>query len=320
VSDARFLCAAEALAGWRQEILEGKAPVLYPVGTGELADIEIGPGTVTLLGGAPGAGKTAFAMQLILDGLRLTDDLRALVANVEMSPAALLDRQLARLAGINATLIRRRRLAPEHADRIEHALLTLEPLAERLAFLRPPFTLENVAATADDFGAGLLLLDYIQRIRPGDRDHGDKRSDQRGSVNVTMDFIRQFADAGVAVVVVSAVGRTKDRKGRSSYAGDGLNLASFRESSELEFGCDDAFILTPDGDDQGAAVTLRHLKSRHGEARDIALIFDRRHQRFTPAGADQARPDAGKVQSDLADLWERSAPANRTAKGGDNDD
>ena len=62
--------------------------------------------------------------------------------------------------------------------------------------------------------------------------------------------------------------RTKDRKGRSSYDGDGLNLASFRESSELEFGADDAFILVAD-DDQDDAVTLRHLKSRHGECRDM---------------------------------------------------
>ena len=33
---------------------------------------------------------------------------------------------------------------------------------------------------------------------------------------------------------------------RNSYEGDALNLASFRESSELEFGADDAFILAPD--------------------------------------------------------------------------
>jgi replicative DNA helicase len=207
------------------------------------------------------------------------------------------------VASIPASRIRHRRLGPEHAERIDQALHTLEPLAERLAFLRPPFTLANVAAAADAFGAGILLLDYIQRFRLGDCDEGDKPGDQRSSVNVTMDYIRQFADAGVAVIVVSAVGRTKDKRGRSSYSGDGLNLASFRESSELEFGCDDAFILTPD-DDQGDAVTLRHLKSRHGEARDITLTFDRRHQRFTAAGADQgAQSDAGKVQSDLAALW-----------------
>jgi replicative DNA helicase len=312
MSDARFVCAADALATWRDDVLSGKPPVLYPCGAGDLARVEIGPGLVMLLGGAPGAGKTAFAMQLLFDALRLTPDLRALVANCEMPPAVLLDRQLARLSGIDATLIRHRRLDAAHADRIDQAMHTLEPLADRLAFLRPPFDLANVAATADAFGARLLVLDYIQRIPPPG-EHGDKR----GAVNATMDYLRQFADAGVAVIVVSAIGRTKDSKGRSSYAGDGLNLASFRESSELEFGADDAFILTPD-DDQGEAVTLRHLKSRHGEARDIALTFDRRHQRFTPAGADQTtRPDAGKVRSALAALWARTAPADDNEGGDD---
>jgi replicative DNA helicase len=133
-----------------------------------------------------------------------------------------------------------------------------------------------------------------------------------------MDYLRQFADNGTAVIVVSAVGRTRDSKGRSSYAGEGLNLASFRESSELEFGADDAFIVTPDGD-QGAAVTLRHLKSRYGECRDIGLTFDRRRQRFTTTGDDEGpRPDALKVQSALASLWDRTAPA-ADDEGGEDD-
>jgi replicative DNA helicase len=313
MANASFIVGADALADWRDDVLSGKPPVLFPVGTGELSRLEIGPGTVTLIGGAPGAGKTAFAMQVVIDALRLTPTLRAVVCNVEMGPAVLLDRQLARLSGIDLSAIRHRRLGAEHAERIDQAMNTLEPLAERLAFVRPPFDLANVAATADAFGAQLLLLDYIQRI-PAPGEHADKR----GSVNATMDYLRRFADADTAVIVVSAVGRTKDAKGRSSYSGDGLNLASFRESSELEYGADDAFMLVPDGDDQGDAVILRHLKSRHGEAKDIDLTFHRRHQRFTPIGADQGqRPDAGKVKSALAALWARTSPATDDAERGE---
>src|SRR5258708_35140980 len=161
---AIFQCAADVMAGWRDDVLSGKAPVLYPVGAGELARLEIGPGLVMLLGGAPGAGKTAFTMQCVLDALRLTPDLRAVVCNVEMSPPVLLDRQLARLSGIDLTTIRRRRLGAEHAERVEQALATLEPLTERLAFSRQPFDLSNEVATADAFDAHLLLLDYIHRI------------------------------------------------------------------------------------------------------------------------------------------------------------
>jgi replicative DNA helicase len=313
MTTANYLSAADVLAGWRDDVLAGKPPPLYPIGAGDLARIEIGPGLVMLLGGAPGAGKSAFAMQAVVDALRLTPTLRAVVCNVEMAPAVLFDRQLARLSGIDLTTIRYRRLCAEHAERIDRAMATLEPLAERLAFVRPPFDLTNVAATADAFDGHLLVLDYIQRIAPPG-DHGDRR----GAVNATMDFLRQFADAGTAVIVLSAVGRTKDSKGRSSYAGEGLNLASFRESSELEFGADDAFLLTPD-DEDGEAVTLRHLKSRHGEPKDICLRFDRRLQRFTPVDDQAPRPDAGKLQSALGALWARTAAAQEADRGGDDD-
>jgi replicative DNA helicase len=321
-SKANFVPAADAFEGWRENVLTGSPPVFYPIGSGELARIEVGPQLVTLIGGAPGAGKTAFTMQAVVDALRLTPTLRALVCNVEMPAGVLLDRQLARLSGIDLGTIRYRRFEAEHADRLDQALNTLETLAERLAFVKPPFNLANVAASADAFRADMIVLDYIQRIPPP-----GEHSDKRGSVDATMNYLRQFADAGVAVVVVAAVSRGKDSRGRSTYAGDALTLASFRESSELEFGADDAFILvaSEDGAEYGTVpVTLRHLKARHTEPKDLLLEFDRRTQRFSEAEDPHAwNPDKpgkrgkGKLQSALAALWERTPPADDTDQGGD---
>jgi replicative DNA helicase len=120
--------------------------------------------------------------------------------------------------------------------------------------------------------------------------------------------------------VVAAVARTKDKRGRSSYHGDGLNLASFRESSELEFGADDAFILVPDDDDSEYGtmkVTLRHLKARHTEPKDLVLEFDRHLQRFSEAKDPRVWNPDGKiglievgVQSELAAMWDQTAPAD----------
>ncbi len=314
MSKGNYVSAADALDRWRDDVLTGKAPILYPLGSGELGRIEVGPGLVTLLDGAPGAGKTAFTMQCVVDALRRTPDLRALVCNIEMPPGVLLDRQLARLSGVDLTTIRYRRIEAKHADRIDQGINTLAAVADRLCFLRPPFDLENVAATFDAFGAGLMVLDYIQRIAPP-----GKHDTRRNSVDATMDFLRQFADAGVAVVVVSAVARAKDGKGRSSYSGEGLNLASFRESSELEFGADDAFILHPDKDDPDSElVKLKHLKSRHGECRDLSLYFDRSHQSFKGIGdvdAVSAGSGKAKLSEALAALWNRTPAA-----GGDRDE
>jgi replicative DNA helicase len=306
MSSARFQPVADLFDDWRDDVLSGSPPTLYPAGDGDLSRIEIGPGLVSLLGGAPGTGKTALVMQLVVDALRRTPDLKALVCNVEMPPSVLLDRQLARISGIEAGLIRHRRLGVEHAGAAERGMDVLEGLSDRLAFVRSPYSLTNVAESADTFDATLIVIDYIQRIdAPGE--HGDRR----GAVAATMSYLRQFADAGVALIVVSAVGRSKDSKGRSSYA-EGLNLASFRESSELEFGADDAFILAPveGGEESAARVVLNHLKSRHGETKDIALDFDRKHQRFAPANHPDPSPaDGGRLKAALREAWSRARPA-----------
>ncbi|NOY42983.1 MAG: AAA family ATPase [Planctomycetes bacterium] len=306
-----FQTAADVFDTWRDDVLTGTPPEFYPVGTGELSRIEIGPKLVTLIGGAPGAGKTAFTMQCVVDALRLNDSLRALVCNIEMPASVLLDRQLARLSGIDARDIRYRKLAAAHADRIDQAMNTLEHIADRLCFVRPPFDLANVAASADAFDANLIVLDYIQRIPPP-----GQHNDRRGSVDATMNYLRQFADAGVAVVVVAAVSRQKDRSGRSTY--DALSLASFRESSELEFGADDAYILSPDGKKAGI-VHLRHLKARHTEPHDIELQFHGARQSFMPtADGEEWQPAGnGKLQTALAQCWDATEPAADDAKGGE---
>src|SRR5262249_26914503 len=164
MSEPRFQSTADFLDGWRDDVLSGKAPTLYPVGTGELGRIEIGPGHVALVGGAPNAGKSALVMQWVLDALALTPSLKALVCNVEMPPTTLLDRQLARLSSIELNTIRHRRLTAAHGDAIARGMEALDDLSDRLAFVRAPFNLHNVAASADAFDAGLIVLDYIQRI------------------------------------------------------------------------------------------------------------------------------------------------------------
>ena len=237
---ANYRKADDVFEWWRESVLTGEPPIFYWSAT-ELRRLEVGPNLVTLFGSAPGEGKTAFTMQCVVDAVRMNRELRGVVCNVETTPEVLLDRQLARLSGISAKTIRDRQLDASHANRLECGLNTLESIVDRLCFVRPPFDLDNVAATVDEFngqhdGGLLLLLDYIQRIAPPGQ-HGDRR----GSVDATMNYLRQFADAGVAVMVVSAVSRQKDRHGRSTYGGDSLSLASFRESSELEFGSDDAF-------------------------------------------------------------------------------
>lgn len=316
---AKFVTAANAMASWRDDILAGARPKSYPVGQGELSRIEVAPNQITLLGGAPGSGKTALAMQFAIDALRLTPTLRAVVCNIEMSPTVLLDRQLARLSGVSATTIRFREIPAQYAERIDAAMNSLDELGEQLAFVKPPFDLGNVVETVDEFapvstgGDLLLVLDYIQRIAPP-RKHGDKHGDKRGAIDATMSYLRQIADAGAALLVVSSVGRQKNSRGSSSYDADSLDLASFKESGELEFGADDAFILAPAKKMTGVRQ-LKHLKARHGECRDMLLRFDGARQSFEPLDETKTteKKKAGGVTADLSQLWNATEPGEAEA-------
>ncbi len=299
-----FTLAADLFPEWREDVLSGTPPTFFPVGEGALAQIEIGPGMVTLIGGPPGVGKTAFVMQLVIDALRLTPTLKALVANVEMTPKVLLDRQLARLSGVDLSSIRHRKLKPEHHERIEIGMEALAKLMGQLTFLGMPYSLENVLNSAQVFDVDLIVLDYLQRFAPPG-EHLQKKA----AVDASMEIVRAIADCGRAVIVVAAVGRQRDEKGRSGYAG--LNLASFRESSELEYGADDAFLLVPTNADDPAAVTLKHVKSRHGEPLDIPLRFTGSVQRFDPSGDPV---DNEKLAAAVKEVWDQSG---ETYEGGE---
>ena len=271
-----FAPASVFFDSWTRDVLHGEAPELWPVGRG-FESVEIGPGLVCLVGGAPGAGKTALVMQWTIDALRGDTSLRAVVCNVEMHPRTLLDRQLARLSGVCAGWIRHRSLQGQES-RIRAGLEELGRIADRIAFHTGPPSLAAIAQSADAFGARLLVLDYVQRFVLGT---GDPAADRRGELDSIMSFARKFADAGLAVLIVSAVSRQKGNGG-SNYSG--LNLASFRGTSELEYGGDSCWILERESDDSAAPMRLNCVKNRHGDTASLLVHFDRMRQSFTVAG------------------------------------
>ncbi|MGL4424326.1 MAG: DnaB-like helicase C-terminal domain-containing protein [Gemmataceae bacterium] len=240
--------------------------------------LDIRPGYFALFGGAPGHGKTAALLQIAIELLRENASAVVLVANVEVSRERMEDRILARLAQVPLSKIVDAELTPEELESFEALLPTATELATRLAFLNPPYTLRHIADTAVHFGANVIILDYIQRIRidgPTTRDRREELEDAAG-------IVRGLCDRGAAVLVASAVARQKNNSG-NTYAG--LNLASFRGSSELEYGCDAAYVFVRG---EGDEITLSCEKNRHAAPTDIRTLFDRPLQQFrsAPTGLD----------------------------------
>lgn len=271
MTPAKFTIGSDLFGSWFADIEGGEPPTRYKLAE-PFAGLDVRPGRMILFGGPPGAGKTAALVQLAVDLIRLNDVARVLVANVEMVPALLVDRIVSRLSAVPLATIADRILTEEELRRVRATVTALEPVADRLAFLNPPYSLEHVAAAGSAFEANVMVLDYIQRFAVG-----DSSKDKREQLETAVTVLRRFCDAGAAVLVAAAVARQKNAGG-STYRG--LNLASFRGSSELEFGCDAAYILV--ADDAGG-VNLQCEKNRFGAVAHIPTAFDPAIQTFTPA-------------------------------------
>ncbi len=273
-SKPRFI--HDTLANRLEKYRSGEKTPSWAVGDFRWQSVEIGPGRMVLLGGAPGTGKSALVLQWAVEALRANRDLRVLLANVEMPHDVLIDRILARDAGIKATKLHKSLLDSLELRKVQEKIDSLiEELGGRLAFMEPPFTLDNMADWADALEVNFLILDYLQRFRVD----GKPPRSGREEVNAIVEKLRLFADSGVGVLSVTAVRRVQNKRGHSSYDGAGLNLASFRESSELEFGADDAYLLVPDAEKEDI-LELRHVKSRYGFQQDLRLRFDKPFMRF----------------------------------------
>lgn len=148
---------------------------------------------------------------------------------------------------------------------------------------------------------------YLQRLgAPGP--HRDKRT----QTNAVLDTLRAFASAGRGLFVLSSVGRQPNKNGKSTY--DGLTLASFKESGDIEYAADDAFIIAPP---EGGWVTLKHVKARHAEMADIPLRCDLSRMRFDPTDGSPPDSPQGELLEKARKLFATGKPNGRaTPKGG----
>lgn len=259
---------------WRESITNRTVPEQIHLGAagGALNTLGLTRRELLLLGGHPGSGKTALAQQLMFDALRqpAQTHLTALVCNVEMPVEALFDRELARVSGVPYGQIRQRTFPYDATDRLDVCMAQLDEVTTRITFLGPPFSAERLVNAAWETGADIVVVDYLQRLRA----HG---IESRVQVAAAMEAVREIADGGAAVIAVAALNR-------NSYETAAQSSGSFRDSSEIEYGADSAYIIQRDPKSQNAK--LKCVKRRYGSPTDLKLQFDGDRQMFTSREQD----------------------------------
>jgi replicative DNA helicase len=264
------------------DIYHGTPPVEYAVSTDPWGSMAFRPGEIMCVAAPPGMGKTAFIMQTTLDALRLNPDVRCMIVNVEMSRRNLYERQLSRLSGVPLADITRRRDMLGRQYQLNRAIATMHSVGDRMFFMPGPFHINRISdAMVRDVRPDILVIDYLQRI-----ECCEGVADTRSRVNLLMNKFRTIAEAGVCVVLVSAVGRPSAKR-KGGYNSKELGLASLRESGEIEYGCDDVYLMGAENEDAPRKgdgrrnVVLKHEKSRNHSQQDLRFEFDGAIQRFS---------------------------------------
>lgn len=275
--------AGRLLAAYVNRINTGDLPQLYKQYSA-LDRLEVGPELLTIIGAPPGVGKTALASQVMFDTLELNPGVRAVIANAEMSFDSLIRRELSRRTQIDSDRIRFGQLTTDELSSINETAAELMPKMQGVTMLDEP-CLHNLLQLRNE-EPGLVIVDYLQKFSPSDKD-------ARQGVNEVVSGLRKLAQAGWAVLCLSATKR--DSKGKHGAAE--LDMSSFRESGEVEYNADSAYVLQDQGELEEPyirSVTLKHVKNRHGGKKDFDLRFHMPRMEFT---TNNMHPDFADTES-----------------------
>jgi replicative DNA helicase len=275
-----MLRLSELLGNYHKTVTSGERPPSWSAGP-LFEHLVLAPRRVLVLAGPPGSGKSALILQWLVEALTRNEDLTCYLANVEMDPTVLLHRLVARQAQINLHALMGNSVTEQDVDRLSLGLEALAKIGDRLIFAEPPFEFGRIVDELENIGAQLACIDYIQRV-PVD-DSLIKHTDDRTRLDGLMSACRDVARQDRCILVVSAIGRTKNGKGQVTH-GDHVNYANLRGSSELEFAPDDVAILVrkneKERNEDTWTLTLKHEKGRNGGTQDKTLWFHRTVQTF----------------------------------------
>jgi len=325
---AEAVIAADLLSDVLSPIEAGEPPMRWLVDDVPWGRYWYEPSKLLVIGGPTSGGKTALMVDTAFRALARNADLRVAIANVEDSLDDLLLRGIASHSRIPIGELRCREGSHITADRMAEIRQALAEMTPRLLLVKRPFTVERAIATATDFGANVMIFDYLQDLRLEDRD-----GDAQDNVRRIMPQLRALADKGTCVVVTAALSREglkhiRERSGKHDY--HELDTAIYRDASQIEHAMDEGFCLIPQ---RGAAVVkvpgqeykpvpleLYHVKTRAGQRVHVPLVFDGRYQSFTIAedGVKKTTPGIGsqvKRQSGRP-APDNQAPAGKGGRGG----
>lgn len=230
-------------------------------------------GELVILGARPSVGKTAFALNMILN--MLYDKVSVGMFSIEMPAWLLLYRLISLAKMVDSTSLRTGKL---EGNDMEMVLAAANELAMMKLWLcdEASLSIAMLEKTAEqmkrDYAVDILFVDYITLIRPQSK--GIPRHEQVSDISQRLKGLARHLE--IPVVAVSQV--------RREVEGRYPTLADLRESGSLEQDADVVLLLHRDRDKEEFLKNSARLfiaKNRNGPIGMVRMDFYPQYMKFS---------------------------------------
>ncbi len=221
---------------------------------------------LTVIAARPGKGKTALGTAVAVNVAK--QGVGALFFSLEMTREELLLRQIAMETGIDSNLLKMGRLQPAQWNAVHEATARIE---KRPCWIddRTSLTVRDIAnvamgaideAKAQSMALGLIVVDYLQKVRVSEESRRKQRYEQVGEIAIGL---KQLArDTGMPVVALAQLKRLGKIEGNKKPT-----IEDLRESGDIENEADNVVLIHDPDPNVRTPVRMRELlieKARGG--------------------------------------------------------
>lgn len=272
----------DAIQAWRDQDETPALPTGIP-GLDKLFGGGLPLGQMTAIAAAPGLGKSALALQLVIQCLGQNPEMVAAWCLGEMTRAALAARAITNFGGQPEGLnlqdvIRKREPSAKVAAELGQAI------GNRLKLIEAPLIIDRIERTVVKDCPALLVVDYLQLVR-STRHFNDKT----GEINDVLLKLREITTTrNIATLLVTNIAKGCDASTEIGNIGKGSN--------QIDFDVDNFLFGHRAGETgQGGEVKIewKCKKLRQGQMADVDMWFHGQYQYFEDASLIPEFPEFG---------------------------
>ncbi len=229
-----------------------------------------------ILAARPGMGKSALALNWLVNAVKTNKDINIAIFTLEMSKEQLLERILSSEGRIDSAKLRTGDLSDDDQDRLMHAAREIDRIGRQIVIDETPgISLMELRSRCRRFqrenGLDMIIIDYLQLMTGSML--AQKQSREREISEISVGLKNMAKELAVPVIALAQLNRGPDARPDKKP-----RISDLRESGSMEQDADQILFVyrdeyyNPNSEHVGKAEVLI-AKNRHGEVGSAFLAW-----------------------------------------------